>query len=156
MSGNLSMYHQDGPRWNRNLWRTRGDVSISLQASLYRTVGEFFENSSEVRAYRRRAENPAPKRITTRFPVLEAVRTAYQRESTVERRVCATVSVMTAFVENTHLSRRDSALTTFSRFPRSAVTGELPIRTVLLCLLSGFRASHPEFVRASRTRGFGG
>ena len=64
-----------------NLRRTRGEVSISLQASLYRTVGEFFENSSEVKAYRRRAENPAPKKITTRFPVLEAVRTACQQES---------------------------------------------------------------------------
>ena len=74
---NLFAYRQHYSRSGEVLPRTRGDVSISLQASLYRTVGEFFENSSEVRAYRRRAEKPAPKRITTRFPVLEAVRTAY-------------------------------------------------------------------------------
>ena len=74
---NLFACRQHYSRSGEVLLRTRGEVSISLQASLYRTVGEFFENSSEVRAYRRRAENPAPKRITTRFPVLEAVRTAY-------------------------------------------------------------------------------
>jgi hypothetical protein len=71
------MHRQHCSHQSDVLPHTRGDVSMSLQASLYRTVGEFFENSSEVRAYRRRAENPAPKRITTRFPVLEAVRTAY-------------------------------------------------------------------------------
>jgi len=82
MPGNLFTHHQHYSPQRKMLPRTRGDVSISLQASLYRTVGEFFENSSEVRAYRRRAENPAPKIITTKFPVLEAVRTAYQQERT--------------------------------------------------------------------------
>ena len=82
MPCNLLVYRQNYSRPGEVSQRTRGDVSISLQASLYRTVGEFFENSSEVRAYRRRAENPAPKRITTRFPVLEAVRTAYRQERT--------------------------------------------------------------------------
>ena len=77
ISCNLFTYCQHCSKRSDMSPRTRGDVSISLQASLYRTVGEFFENSSEVRAYRRRAENPAPKRMTTRLPVLEAVRTAY-------------------------------------------------------------------------------
>ena len=39
------------------------------QASLYRTVGEFFENNSDVRAYMSTAESPAPKIITARFEV---------------------------------------------------------------------------------------
>ena len=77
MPSNLFTHRQRRSCQKEMLLRTRGDVSISLQASLYSTVGEFFENSSEVRAYRRRAENPAPKIITTRFPVLEALRTAY-------------------------------------------------------------------------------
>lgn len=81
---NLSITRQHCSSSSEVLPRTRGDVSISLHASLYRTVGEFFENSSEVRAYRRRAENPAPKRITTKFPVLEAVRTAYWERERAE------------------------------------------------------------------------
>jgi hypothetical protein len=85
---NLSKYCQRDSQWREILRCTRGDVSISLQASLYRTVGEFFENSSEVRAYRRRAENPAPKRITTRLPVLEAVLAAYRQERTGGVRDC--------------------------------------------------------------------
>jgi hypothetical protein len=80
MPSNLFTRRQRYSHESAMLPRTRGDVSMSLQASLYRTVGEFFENSSEVRAYRRRAENPAPMKITTRFPVLEAVRTAYEQE----------------------------------------------------------------------------
>jgi len=48
---------------------TRGDALMRSQASLYRTVGEFFENNSDVRAYMSTAESPAPKIITARFEV---------------------------------------------------------------------------------------
>jgi len=124
MPSNLFMYHEHYSCQGEVLPLTRGDVSISLQASLYRTVGEFFENSSEVRAYRRRAENPAPKRITTRFPVLEAVRTAYRQERTGVR---VTVSIMAALVHDTHLFRQYSAQTTFSRPLHFVSMGKLPI-----------------------------
>jgi len=43
-------------------------------ASPYNTVGEFFEKSSEVREYMRRAERPAPRRMTPRLVVRAVVR----------------------------------------------------------------------------------
>jgi len=42
------------------------------QALPYNTVGEFFENSSEVKAYKSIAENPAPNNITVKFVDLAA------------------------------------------------------------------------------------
>jgi hypothetical protein len=44
-----------------------GEDLISSHAWPYSTVAEFFENSSEVRAYTNTAVNPAPNRMTNRF-----------------------------------------------------------------------------------------
>ena len=54
--------------------RTLGDALIRSQASPYKTVGEFLENSSDVREYMRRTDSPAPRRITVRFVVRAVVR----------------------------------------------------------------------------------
>ena len=145
---NLFVHHQRYPNQSEAFLHTRGDVSISLQASLYRTVGEFFENSSEVRAYRRRAENPAPKMITTRLPVLEAVRTACWQE----RKVRVTVSITTTHTHDTHLFRQCSVQTTSSYSLRSALMEIRLTRTAPLYLLSGIHALHPASVRAGLTR----
>ena len=42
---------------------------MSSHACAWSTVGEFFENSSDVRAYNNIAENPAPNRITNKFDI---------------------------------------------------------------------------------------
>lgn len=51
---------------------TRGEAFILSQAFPYRTVGEFFENNSEIKAYANIAENPAPNNITVKFVDLAA------------------------------------------------------------------------------------
>ena len=48
---------------------------MSSQLLLYRTVGEFRENSSDVRSYMSTTVRPAPARITTKFVVRAVVLT---------------------------------------------------------------------------------
>src|SRR5882762_5589405 len=47
--------------------RTFGEAFMRSHALPYSTVGEFGENSSDVRAYINIAENPAPSNITVKF-----------------------------------------------------------------------------------------
>ena len=49
--------------------RTREEDLINSQACAWRTVGEFLEKSSEVRAYTSIVVNPAPNRITRKLVV---------------------------------------------------------------------------------------
>lgn len=54
--------------------RTEGDALTLSQACPYSTVAEFFEKSSEVRAYMSTADRPAPTRMTARLVVRAVVR----------------------------------------------------------------------------------
>jgi hypothetical protein len=60
--------------------RTLGEALIRSQASPYRTVGEFLENSSDVKEYTRSTDSPAPNRITVRLVVLAVVRITGSKE----------------------------------------------------------------------------
>jgi hypothetical protein len=72
---------EGGLLWNirgaRRYFAARGDALMRSQASLKRTVGEFLENNSDVRAYMSTAEIPAPRRITARFEVRCVVRITF-------------------------------------------------------------------------------